>query len=77
MPGVPDQTECIAAAVARAAGRADLVLTTGVSVGDYDRLRAALEHLGAEILFWKLRIKPGAAFLAAVYQGDTPFGPVR
>ena len=72
---VPDQTECIAAAVARAAGRADLVLTTGgVSVGDYDRLRAALEHLGAEILFWKLRIKPGAAFLAAVYQGTLLLG---
>ena len=37
-------------------------------------LRAALEHLGAEILFWKLRIKPGAAFLAAVYQGTLLLG---
>lgn len=72
---VPDQVESIAAAIARAVGRADLVLTTGgVSVGDYDRLRAALEHLGAEILFWKLRIKPGSAFAAAVYQGTLLLG---
>ena len=46
-----------------------MVLTTGGgSVGDYDMLRRALELLGAEILLWKVRIKPGSAFVAAVYR---------
>lgn len=67
---VPDQAPPIAAAIAQAAEQSDLVLTTGgVSVGDYDMLRKALELLGADILFWKIRMKPGAAFVAAVYQG--------
>lgn len=66
---VPDQAKAIADAIDAAAGRADVVLTTGgVSVGDYDMLRRALERLGAEILFWKVRIKPGSAFVAAVYR---------
>ncbi len=67
---VPDQAQPIADAIAVAAEHADLVLTTGgVSVGDYDMLRRALELLDAEILFWKVRIKPGSAFVAAVYRG--------
>lgn len=67
---VPDQAQPIADAIAAAAQNADLVLTTGgVSVGDYDMLRRALELLDAEILFWKVRMKPGSAFVAAVYEG--------
>lgn len=67
---VPDRAQPIADAIAASAARSDLVLTTGgVSVGDYDMLRKALELLGAEILFWKVRMKPGSAFVAAVYQG--------
>ena len=38
----------------------DLIITTGgVSVGDFDPLHAALERLGAERRFWKVRMKPG------------------
>lgn len=67
---VPDRAQPIADAIAAAAQNADLVLTTGgVSVGDYDMLRRALELLDAEILFWKVRMKPGSAFVAAVYKG--------
>ena len=67
---VPDQAQAVAQALACAAASADLVLTTGgVSVGDYDMLRRGLEEMGAEILFWKMRIKPGAAFVAAVCHG--------
>ncbi len=36
-----------------------LVTTAGVSVGDHDHLRAAIEALG-RIDFWKLRMRPGA-----------------
>lgn len=67
---VPDQARPIADAIRDAASCSDVVLTTGgVSVGDYDMLRKALELLGAEILFWKVRMKPGGAFVAAIYQG--------
>jgi molybdopterin molybdotransferase len=39
----------------------DLLITTaGISVGEHDYLRSALETLGAEQRFWKLRMRPGA-----------------
>jgi molybdopterin molybdotransferase len=37
-----------------------LVTTAGISVGEHDFLRAALERLGGELRFWKLRMRPGA-----------------
>ncbi|MDC7287099.1 molybdopterin molybdotransferase MoeA [Blautia schinkii] len=70
-----DCDEAIAAAIKTAASKADVVITTGgVSVGDYDRVRAALESLGAEILFWRLAIKPGAALIAALFDGRLILG---
>ncbi len=66
---VHDQEQLIADAVSDAAKRADVVLTTGgVSVGDYDKMLNALQILDAKILFWKVQMKPGAPFVAAVYQ---------
>ena len=39
----------------------DLLITTaGLSVGEHDYVKAVLEELGAEIRFWKLRMRPGA-----------------
>ena len=47
------------AALARAANEADLVISTGgVSVGEEDHVKAAVESLG-ELNIWKLAIKPG------------------
>jgi molybdopterin molybdotransferase len=37
-----------------------LVTTAGISVGEHDHLRAVMEDLGAELDFWKLRMRPGA-----------------
>ncbi len=37
-----------------------LVTTAGISVGEHDYLRAVLTDLGAELRFWKLRMRPGA-----------------
>ena len=49
----------ITGALAAAGGSHDLVLTSGgVSVGDEDHVRAAVESLG-QIHFWRLAIKPG------------------
>jgi molybdopterin molybdotransferase len=37
-----------------------LVTTAGISVGEHDYVRSVLEELGAELRFWKLRMRPGA-----------------
>ncbi|MBX9634982.1 MAG: molybdopterin molybdotransferase MoeA, partial [Magnetospirillum sp.] len=56
---LPDRRELIAEALARAALDHDLILTSGgVSVGDEDHVRAAVQAHGA-LHFWKLAIKPG------------------
>ncbi|HEX6617659.1 MAG TPA: gephyrin-like molybdotransferase Glp [Gemmatimonadales bacterium] len=40
---------------------ADLLVTTaGISVGEHDYLRPVIEELGADLRFWKLRMRPGA-----------------
>lgn len=44
----------------------DLVLATGgVSVGDYDFVEKALQEIGAETIFYKVRQKPGKPLLFA------------
>lgn len=50
----------------RTASDCDVLLTTGgVSVGDHDLIRKALEGLGAEILFHGVKQKPGKPMLFA------------
>lgn len=63
---VPDDTEAVAERIQQGLQEADLVITTGgVSVGDYDVVQDALTRIGAEIIFWKLAMKPGSPLLAA------------
>jgi len=47
-----------------------LIITGGVSVGKYDFTKAALNELGAEIFFEKVRLKPGKPIVFAKL-GDT------
>ena len=69
---VPDSLEATVAALADAAARADLVLATGgVSVGEEDHLKPAVERLGALDL-WRIAMRPGKP-LAFGRIGDTPF----
>ncbi|MEZ4220894.1 MAG: molybdopterin molybdotransferase MoeA [Polyangiaceae bacterium] len=59
-PLAADDRGTIESLLAAAAESADLVLTVGgVSVGDHDLVRPALESLGATLEFYKVRIKPG------------------
>ncbi|MBQ9815507.1 MAG: molybdopterin-guanine dinucleotide biosynthesis protein B [Lachnospiraceae bacterium] len=72
---VSDDEKEIAKAIIKASGTSDIVFTTGgVSVGDYDLVISALKMIGAEILFWKVSMKPGMAFVAAVYNGRPVIG---
>ncbi|MDO4491025.1 MAG: molybdopterin molybdotransferase MoeA [Lachnospiraceae bacterium] len=64
---VKDSLEELMAALEGALDQADIVMTTGgVSVGDYDYTPKAFEQIGARVLFWKTKLKPGMATVAAV-----------
>ncbi len=57
-----DDAAMIAALIAQAAGACDaVILTGGVSAGDYDLTPAAMEEAGCETLFRGADIKPGMA----------------
>ena len=69
---VADTPEATREALRRAAGNADLVIGSGgMSVGEEDHVRAALEHTG-RLEMWKVAVKPGKP-LAYGRIGDTDF----
>lgn len=69
---LPDRAEVVRAALADAAERADLIVTSGgVSVGEEDHVKAAVNALGG-IDLWRLAIKPGKP-VAIGRVGETPF----
>ncbi|TAJ09099.1 MAG: molybdopterin molybdenumtransferase MoeA [Nitrospirae bacterium] len=51
-----------------------LVLSGGVSMGDYDFTKAVFKELGAEMNFWKLAIRPGQPLAFGKIQGKLAFG---
>jgi len=56
---IRDQRKAIEQALHKAAEDADIVITTGgVSVGEADFIKDALENLG-NVNFWKIAVKPG------------------
>lgn len=66
---VADTPAATEAALRRAAQEADLILTTGgVSVGEEDHVKAAIERLGA-LQLWRINIKPGKPFAAGQVLG--------
>ncbi|MDX1459157.1 MAG: molybdopterin molybdotransferase MoeA, partial [Marinobacter sp.] len=68
---VADTREETEQALARAAGDADLIITSGgVSVGEEDHVRTVLEQQG-NLTLWRLAIKPGKP-LAFGRMGKTP-----
>jgi molybdopterin molybdotransferase len=55
----------------------DILMTTGgVSVGRYDIVRDVLKDAGVEILFWKVRMRPGRPLLFGVYRRKETVVPV-
>jgi molybdopterin molybdotransferase len=59
-PLAADDAGITRAAILAALGSSDLLVTIGgVSVGRHDLVRPALEAAGAQLDFWKVRIKPG------------------
>jgi molybdopterin molybdotransferase len=54
---------------------ADFIVSSGgVSVGDYDYVKPALESLGAELKFWRVSMKPGKPLVFGLLSGKPYFG---
>ena len=69
---LPDRRDAVAGALEEAAAAHDLLITSGgVSTGEEDHVKAAVESAGA-LTFWRLAIKPGRPVALGVVRG-TPF----
>lgn len=51
-----------------------IIVSGGVSMGDYDFVQEVLKELGAEIKFWKVSMKPGQPLAFGVISGKPAFG---
>ena len=72
---VEDTLEATQKALQTAAKENDaLVVSGGVSVGDYDFVRPAVQKLGGRIHFWRIRIRPGKPFVFGEVGGKPLFG---
>ncbi len=54
-----DRRSSLESKLRRAAGHDIVILSGGVSVGDYDLVKGQLEKTGVRTVFWGVRIKPG------------------
>jgi len=69
---VADTFEATTAALSRAAAASDLIIASGgVSVGEEDHLRPAVQQLG-RLDLWRVAMRPGKP-VAFGFVGDTPF----
>lgn len=71
---LPDRPEATAAALREAAATQDLLLTSGgVSTGEEDHVRAAIEGAG-RLVFWRLAVKPGRPAAMGIVDGTPVVG---
>lgn len=71
---VPDDLESTKQALQQAAEQSDLVITSGgVSVGEEDYVRLALEQLG-QLKLWRIAMKPGKPLAFGEVDGTPFFG---
>jgi molybdopterin molybdotransferase len=71
---VGDDLEAVQNALRQAAEAGDLILTTGgVSVGDYDYMKQALQDMG-QMDFWRVAVKPGKPLAFGAIAGKPLFG---
>jgi molybdopterin molybdotransferase len=69
-----DRKAALASKLIHAKGADMLVLSGGVSVGDYDLVKAGLESSGVRPVFWQVRIKPGKPVFFGVRGRQLVFG---
>jgi len=71
---VPDDPKLVAEKLCEALGFDMILLTGGVSVGDYDVNRNVLSNMGWREIFWKVAIKPGKPLAFGLLEGKPVFG---
>jgi len=69
-----DRKASLAGKLARGKGADILVLSGGVSVGDYDLVKDELQAAGVRPVFWQVRIKPGKPVFFGVRGRQLVFG---
>ncbi|OHW62655.1 molybdopterin molybdenumtransferase [Andreesenia angusta] len=70
-----DSVEAISEKVVESIDSLDMLITTGgASVGDYDLIHKVYENLGADFLFWRVKMKPGTPMLSSVYKDKLLIG---
>jgi molybdopterin molybdotransferase len=57
-----DTPESLRASLGRARGCDALVTSAGISVGEHDYVKQVLLEYGAEVEFWRVRMRPGSPF---------------
>jgi molybdopterin molybdotransferase len=55
-----DTPESLRALVERARACDMIITSAGISVGEHDYMRGVLREMGAEMKFWRVRMRPGA-----------------
>jgi molybdopterin molybdotransferase len=70
----PDRREALEAAIARGLEADVLLLTGGVSKGEYDYVEEVLEGFGCKTLFDAVAVQPGKPLVAASHDGGLVFG---
>src|SRR4051812_7303970 len=71
---LPDDRASLASAVKKVAGATDLILTSGgVSTGEEDHVKAAVESIGRLVL-WRMAIKPGRPVAMGIIEGTPLIG---
>jgi len=74
-PLVADELAATGLALANACDQCNAVVTTGgVSVGELDFIKGALQQIGGELAFWRVAIKPGRPFAFGRCRGKLLFG---
>jgi len=74
-PLVPDTLEATKRALSESFAECNAVVTSGgVSVGEFDFIKAAFEELGGSLEFWKVSMKPGKPFVFGRWGDKFLFG---
>lgn len=74
LPVAPDDLEATVSLIAKGLQSDLLLLSGGVSAGEYDYVEAALAHFEAQFFFTRVRIRPGAPAVFGHAQGKNFFG---
>ena len=69
-----DETADVRRRIENAAEFDALITSAGVSVGDHDHVKEALDSLGMKHGFWRVRMRPGSPITFGVLDGRPVFG---